>query len=270
MPAYTTIAGSLLDGYPTSRKSASSEGGSFKYRGLYVTLAANIPAINEVWADALPVSGREFYRVGRSDLAELIVETDQPSDGGTTVSTTLTSTRYSNNWQPNDVPLEEHPAFVPGGASDLFAAASGTPTRTHIADVFGWENEQDPVLKSAYQFKPLDSLGTPGATITLTGGALAFAKLRLLGKSTNPVFLPVWRKIGTYTGTNAPGVGTIGQYTASPDGSGFPTGYQWVKIADDAERIGRRLRWERTEAWQGYKKVWLDVDTLNPAGNTLP
>jgi hypothetical protein len=65
-------------------------------------------------------------------------------------------------------------------------------------------------------------------------------------------------------------VGTIGQYSASPDGTGFPTGYQWVKIADDADRIGRGLRWERTEAWQGYVKVWFDVDTINPAGNTLP
>ena len=145
-----------------------------------------------------------------------------------------------------------------------------SPVLNQIADVLGWENEQDPRLKAAYQYKPLDSSGNPGTTITLGGAALTFAQLRSLGFSTVPAFLPVWRKIGTWAGTNAPGVGTIGQYSSSPGGTGFPTGYQWVKIADDAERIGRRLRWERTEAWQGYKKVWLDVDTINPAGNTLP
>jgi hypothetical protein len=269
--SFAAIAGKLLDGYPTARLSASSQGETYKYRGDYTTLAANLPTINESWASGLKVSGREFYRMGRSDLAELIVETDQPAPDGATVTSVLDETRYSNNWQPNDIPLEQHPEFIPGGASNLFATAAGTPTRTHIADVFGWENERDVTLKCAYQYKIIDSAGVPSATATsLTDPALKFAKLRNMGISTVPAFLPIWRKIGSYTGSTAPGVGTIGQYSASPDGTGFPTGYQWVKIADDADRIGRGLRWERTEAWQGYVKVWFDVDTINPAGNTLP
>jgi hypothetical protein len=269
--SYAAIAGKLLDGYPKTRLSSSSRGETYKYQGTFSTLSANLPEINDIWAGGLAVSGREFYRVGRSDLGELIVETDQPSYGGSSVSSVLDEVRYSNNWQPNDIPLEQHPAFIPGGANDLFAAASGTPTRTHIADVFGWENERDVTLKYAYKYKIIDSNGVPATTATsLTASALAFAKLRNIGVSTIPAFLPCWRKIGSYTGSVAPGVGSIGQYTANPDGTGYPTGYQWVKIADDAERIGRGLRWERTEAWQGYKKVWFDVDTINPASNTLP
>lgn len=269
--SFSTIAGSLLAGYPTERLSQTSQGATFRYRGDYATLQANLPDMGETWADGLPVSGREAYRVGLSDLGELIVETEV-SYGGFTLATTLESTRYQISWQPNDLPLELHPAFMPGGASDLFAAASGSPTRKHIADVYGWENEQDPVLRNAYQYKRLESNGTIASTATtLTGGALAYAKLRMLGYSTFPSYLPIWTKVGTYNGTAAPGVGTIGQYTPSgPDGVGFPTGYQWVKIADDAERIGRKPRWERTEAWQGYVKVWLDIDTINPASNTLP
>lgn len=267
--SFATIAGLLLDGYPTERLGPNVLGYSRKYRGDYATLATNKPAQGEDWG-GVPVTGVEFYRMGRSDLGELIVETEQTTGDGVTVSSTLESTRYQIRWQPVDVPLFEHPAFIPGGASALSATASGSPSRTHMADVFGWENEQDVVLKSAYKYKRVLSDGSVGAELTLTGGALAYAKLRMLGFETYPAYLPTWSKVGTYSGTATPGVGTIGQYTASPDGSGFPTGYQWVKITDDADRIGRRARWERTEAWQGYVKVWLDIDTLNPASNTLP
>lgn len=268
--SFSTIAGLLLDGYPQSRTGQSTAGATFKYRGDYATLSANVPTTGDAWADSLPVSGTNFYRMGRSDWGELLVETETSTGPGSTITTTLEETRYQIRWSPADLPLELHPAFIPGGASDLFATASGSPSRKHIADVYGWENEQDPVLRSAYQYKRLNSDGTPGVTLTLTGGAIAYAKIRMLGFSTFPGYLPIWSKVGTYSGTDAPGVGTIGQYTASPDGSGFPSGYQWVKITDDANRIGRKPRWERTEAWQGYVKVWLDIDTLNPAGNTLP
>lgn len=268
--AYTDIAGLLLDGFPTENFSPGTTGRTYKYRGDHDTLETHKALIHEIWADGLPVNGVEFYRVGRSDIGEMIVTTQSSSSSPETVTSTLVETVYQIRWSPVDVPLEQHPAFVAGGASDLYATASGSPTRKHIADVFGWENEQDQVLKYAYQYKRLNSDGTVGATISLSGAALAFAKLRVLGFSTYPTYLPTWNKTGIYDGTTTPGVGTIGQYTATPDGSGYPTGYQWVKVTDDAQRIGRGTRWDRTEAWQGYVKVWLDIDTLNPAANTLP
>ena len=271
--AFATIAGLLLDGYPKQRYSQTSQGNSYRYQGDYATLNANRPATGEVWADTRFVSGVEFYRIGRSDWGEMIVETDVQTGTTTAISTVLESTRYQITWELNDLPLEQHPAFIPGGASDLFAAAatvSGVPARKHIDDVFGWENEPSTVLRGAFKYVSILANGNPGPEVTLTGGALAYAKLRLLGQQTVPAFLPVWSKIGTYNGTDAPGVGTIGQYTATPDGTGYPTGYQWVKIQDDAERIGRKTRWDRAERWRGYVKVWLDIDTLNPAGNTLP
>lgn len=263
----------LLDGYPKIRFSQSSEGQSYRYRGDHALLDANKPATGDVWEDGRFVSGVEIYRMGRSDWGELGVETDLQVGTTTTIATTLESTRYQCTWELNDLPLVQHPAFIPGGASDLFAAAPAVtlvPTRKHIDDVFGWENEQSSVLRGSFKYMSLLATGQPGPEVTLTGAALEYAKLSLLGQQTVPAFLPVWSKIGTYNGTDAPGVGVIGQYTATPDGTGYPTGYQWIKIQDDAERIGRRSRWERSERWRGYVKVWLDIDTLNPAGNTLP
>lgn len=272
--AFATIAGLILDGYPRQRFSQTAEGQTYRYRGDYTTLSSNKPDTGEVWADSRFVSGVEFYRIGRSDWGEMLVETDLQVGTTTAITTTLESTRYQINWELNDLPLQDHPAFVPGGASDLFTTAtavSGLPARRHIDDVFGWENEPSTVLRGSFKYVSLLANGNPGPEVTLTGGALAYAKLRSIGQQTVPAFLPVWSKIGTYNGTNAPGVSTIGQYAlAGPDGTGFPPGYQWVKIADDAERVGRRSRWERSERWRGYVKVWLDIDTLNPAGNTLP
>lgn len=270
-----TLADLLLDGYPQTRKSATSNGATYKYRGDYATITAALPATGDAWVDSRPIIGIEHYQLGRSDWGELIVETEIVTGITTAVSTTLVETRYECTWEPNDIPLEQHPAFLPGGASDLSAAASGSPTRSHFADVMGWLNEQDTALYSTFKYKPLDSAGNLGATITLAGAALAFAKLRLMGYQTVPAFLPVWSKIGTYNGTSAPGVGSIGQYTATPDGTGYPevstgVGYQWVKIQDDAARVGRKTRWDRAQRWKGYVKVYLDIDTLNPAGNTLP
>jgi len=275
---YENIEDDLLDGYPRARYSQTSEGQSYHYRGDYTLLSTNRPATGDIWEDGRFVSGVEFYRIGRSGLAELIVETDLQVGTTTAIATTLESTRYQCTWELNDLPLEQHPAFVPGGASDLFAAAatvSGVPARKHIDDVFGWENEPSTVLRGSFKYTSILATGQPGPEVTLTGGALAFAKFRLLGQQTVPAFLPVWSKIGTYNGTNAPGVGVIGQYTATPSGTGYPevttgVGYQWIKIQDDSERVGRRSRWDRSERWRGYVKVWLDIDTLNPASNTLP
>jgi hypothetical protein len=271
----TTLPDLLVDGYPQYRSSSTSSGATYKYRGETSVITAGAPATGDIWTDTKPVTGTDVYQLGRSDWSELIVETEVQTGITTAISTTLQETRYQCTWEPNDIPLEQHPAFGPNGGSDLFATASGSPTRKHIADVYGWENEQDPHLKSAFQYKPLKSDGSLGATITLAGAAITYAKLRMLGFSTVPAFLPVWSKVGTYNGTSAPGVGSIGQYTATPDGSGYPevstgVGYQWIKIQDDAERIGRNTRWDRSERWKGYVKVYLDIDTINPAANTLP
>lgn len=267
--SYLAISGKLLDGFPKSRFSQTGNGSTYQYRGDSTLLSANLPVAGVTWADGKPVTGVEFYPMGRSDWCEMIVETER-SFTTNSVATVLDSIRYENTWDRIEQPLELHPGFLPGGASDLFATASGAPPRKHLADAYGWENEQDPALKSLYQYKKLNSDGSVGSTISLTGGAAAFAKMRSLGFLSAPAFLPCWKRISTYDGSNAPGVGDIGQYTATPTGTGYPLGFQWVKEGDDAIRIGNKPKWERTELWRGYVKVWFDIDTLNPAGNTLP
>ena len=169
------------------------------------------------------------------------------------------------------MPLAQHPEFLPGGSSDLGTSA-GTPARTGRADILGWELEEDPDLKSTRQYKPIVGgvvSGTARTVVVGTGGA-AYVKLRQLGFDSFTVFLPVWTKVSVYSGTAAPGTGAAGQYFSAPGGTGYPSGYQWIKSGDTAERIGTKAKWQRTEEWTGFTKVYFDTDTLNPAGNTLP
>ncbi len=42
-----------------------------------------------------------------------------------------------------------------------------------------------------------------------------------------------------------------------------PTGYEWVKSADDCVSTGRRNRWERVEQWTGGKKILVDKNKLH-------
>ena len=86
-------------------------------------------------------------------------------------------------------------------------------------------------------------------------------------------FLPVWQKISTYRGEDAPGVSSIGQYVAGISVPGLPTDiqtYDYIKSGDSAERIGTQARWQRTEEWTGFTRVYFDIDSMNPAGYTIP
>ena len=267
--SFAAIAAYLRPEYPQYTADEQSLGNVYQYRGPTATILANRPNVYDAWADGRSVRSVEFTpNIDNSAYSDLIVSTVFNFTQGETISSELESERYQIRWVPNDQPLAQHPAFLPGGTYDLGQVFTGS--RTGYEEVNGWELEEDVSLKRQYQYK-LIKLGQPtGEAIDMTENSRKFARYRLLGFDSFTVFLPVWTKISVYTGTVAPGTGQAGQYAASPSGSGYPSGYQWIKSGDTAERIGTKAKWQRTEEWTGFTKVYFDTDTLNPAGNTLP
>lgn len=280
---FAAIASFIRPEYPQYTEDESSVGNVWQYRGPSATIVANIPAVGDAWADGRKVSSVQHTpSLDNSGYDDLIVSTVFNYVDGQTLSTTLTSERYQIRWMPQDLPLQQHPGFVPGGVSDLSdttgSGSTGTnPLRTGYAEIIGWEEEQDAVLKGSRKYERLISGQPTGDVITVTvPGAIAYVKLRQLGYESYTVFLPVWTKVSTYTGTEVPGTGSCGQYVAAASVPGsldaaikadFP---DWIKTGDSAERIGRTAKWTRTEEWTGYPKVYYDTDTLNPASHTLP
>ena len=268
--SFAAIAAYLRPEYPQYIADEQSRGNVYQYRGPTATILANRPDVGDAWADGRAVRSVEYTPgIDNSGFSDLIISSVYNIAETETISSELESERYQIRWTPHDLPLAQHPEFLPGGGSDL-AAVGGTPSRTGRADIFGWEMEEDPDLKATRQYKPIVGGVVTGTARTVeVGGAVAYVKLRQLGFDSFTVFLPVWTKVSVYTGTAAPGTSTAGQYTASPSGSGYPSGYQWIKSGDNAERIGTKAKWQRTEEWTGFTKVYFDTDTLNPAGNTL-
>lgn len=269
--SYAALAPYLRPEFPVYKETPQSVGSVYSYRGPTATIAANRPAMFTVWADGLAVRDIEFTpSIDNSGYSDLVIDTTFSYEATETISTSLESERYQVRWMPHELPLMNHPGFAPSGVSNLTSSA-GTPARTGYADVYGWEDEVDPLLRGARKYRPIIN-GVPSTTVYTMeqAGAIAYVKLRQLGFTSYTDFCPVWTKVSVYTGTNAPGVGACGQYTANPDGSGYPSGYEWIKSGDNAERIGNQTKWQRTEEWTGFKTIYFDTDTLNPASNTLP
>lgn len=268
--AYTDFDPYLQKDGKEYTESESSRGTTYLYRWNNVTDTLTIPVIGETWEDGRPVTDIRYKeKIDNSEVDELFVSTVFSVTGGGPSTTTLEQSRYQIRWNPVQLPLIRHPYFQPGATGDLFTAIS---SKKPIEDVVGWEYEQDPNLKAERQYRKLGSDGQPtGVAVSVTSGqAIAYVKLRQLGFDSYTEFLPVWSKVSVYRGEDAPGTGTIGQYTATPDGSGYPSGYEWIKSADSAERIGNQARWQRSEEWSGFTRVYFDIDSMNPAGHTIP
>jgi hypothetical protein len=267
--SFAAIAAYLRPEYPQYTADEQSLGNVYQYRGPTATILANRPNVGDAWADGRAVRSVEYTPgIDNSGYSDLIVSSVYNIAETETISSEFESERYQIRWVPNDQPLVQHPEFLPGGTFDLSEVF--TDSRTGYEEVNGWELEEDVSLKRQYKYKRIISGQSTGSAIDMTPASTQFAKYRLLGFDSFTVFLPVWTKVSVYSGTVAPGTGAAGQYAATPSGSGYPSGYQWIKSADTAERIGTKAKWNRTEEWTGFKKVYFDTDSLNPASNTLP
>jgi len=255
---YASLSGLLKPGHPRAYANDSLTGSIYAYHGATTTIDANIPGVGEVWADGNPVVSTEKFQFNTlSARSELIVVTGNPVIySGTLGTPAVEETLYELEWRAVTLPLEVHPVFRTSGTYAIDATG-----RKHI---LGWKAELNPTLKSERKYKPLNSYGLPvGAEVTISGNALEFIKLLEIGVEEYIDYAPIWRKRSMYRGSTTPPVSTIGQ-KGTPSGSGYPTGYEWVKSKDSAQRVGRSSRWRRDEEWEGAKVVWVDIDEVFP------
>lgn len=261
---------------PGSRNYVETEGTrgtSYEYRWNNVEIPLEIPAVGELWEDGrILTSVNHTDGIENSDLDELRVSTVYNKTGGGPEETTLEEERFQIRYNPTQLPLIRHKYFQPGEDGDLFTAISG---KRPIEDVIGWEYEQNPNYKADRKYQKLSSDGTPtGTVVTIsTGQVIAYVKLRQLGFDSFTEFTPVWSRVSIYRGELPPAVEEIGQYVAGLSVPELPSDlevYDYIKSADNAERVGNQARWQRNEEWTGFTRVYFDRDTMNPAGYTIP
>jgi hypothetical protein len=256
-----SITSYLRPGHPVENQTDTSIGSIYAYRGPTSTLTTNTPVPGETWADGRPVINVSRFEItGASDYSDLIVVTGQNVGySGTIGSPAVEQTFYGLRYKPVQLPLEVHPEFRTGGT-----ALDATARRC----IIGWRAEQSPTLRSEYKFRELDSTGTPGDEVDISvvsPNALEFIKRCELGVEEYTFYLPVWRKHSIYKGSVAPSSTGIGQKETpggTPPTYGSSTAYEWVKSADDVERIGTTSRWRRVEEWEGAIKVYVDIDEV--------
>jgi len=253
------LAGYLQKEYPKFTATEGSSGYTWLYR--YPNASLTKPAVGDVWADGnVLTSVDETPSLDNSGFNELTVSTVYSTTDGGPATTTLEEVRYQIRWNPTQLPLIRHPYF------------QGQLTDTERKNIIGWEYEQDPELKIGFEYKKLDSNGVPSSTITTipSGGKdYDFVNLRSLGFDSYTEFTPTWQKVSIYRGQNVPEVGSIGQYVAAESVPELPnnvSGFDFIKSADSAERIGTQARWQRTEEWTGFTRVYFDTDSFDPAG----
>lgn len=258
---HAALASYLRPGHPREYANDGSSGNTYVYRAATATITSNIPQVGEAWADSRPVVSREAFEFSAgSGISELIVVTGaNTAYAGALGTPTAEEDFFELDWRPVSKPLEVHPEFGAGGTFEL--------DETGRKCIIGWRAEQDPALKAARKFRALDSNGVPGDEVdiaTASPNALAFIKLCEIGVEEYIDYMPIWRKRSMYRGSVGPGTSAIGQYTATPSGSGYPAGYEWVKSKDSAQRVGRSSKWKRDEEWEGAKIVFVDIDEVFP------
>lgn len=258
--AYSNIARYTAPENPVQAATDTTVGWSWEFIGPSEVMAANIPRIGEIWGDGRPVTSFEFTPgIGNSTVSKLVVSTATSATGGGdssggTIGTELTDApHYTLRWIPQSLPLLKHPDFAGLSAANLGA-------------IMSWEAELSELNRANFQYFERDENGDAKGTIkTITNPASAaykYVALRLLGHENYVFFAPTWSKVSIYKGMTTPGVGSIGQKESPPSGSGFPSGWEWVKTDDSAEKEGRSTIWRRTETWTGARKVDYDVDQI--------
>lgn len=271
MPAaYTNLAPYLQLGYPKEQAGESSIGNVYLYRGSTTTLNTNKPTVGSTWADGRPVVGVQSAEFAGSSpaITELMVTTGVTVTlSGDLGTPAVEETVYGLRWKPVSRPLDMHPKFRTGGAYALDATA-----REHI--IF-WKAEQDANLRVNYKYRKIDSMGVPGALVTISSSTPASMKsaymyISYLLESIEEYidYIPVWRKRSIYRGSSEPTAGVIG-LVGTPSGcpAAITSVYKFVKSNDEVERIGRSTRWRRDEEWEGAPLVFIDRTKIYPSGD---
>ncbi len=150
-------------------------------------------------------------RPGRGNLGTLTIEVGADDTGGTVEL----SVRYEILWQQLEKPILSHPLF----AADAEAVAK-------------WAESED-------RAKTYDALPSEQKSV---------AERILKGIESYLVWSPVLTKTSTYS--NRPTTGGCGVREAPPSAAVPPSGYEWLKTADQAVQQDDG-NWVRTQQWTG-------------------
>jgi len=278
---YKDIEDYLMPGFPVDTSSDTQNGFNYEYIGPDEKIRPFIPTINAEWVHpgvrgTYFVTSRTFTpKVDNSNYSRLEITSVSPQAGGSDrVGINLDSkkegqSRYQVRWNPQTLPLTQHP---------YFRSLSSGDTTTFYRDIQGWENELSESNRANYRYYPRDSDGNAlSALVTIASGAAAYryVTLRLLGHENYVLFTPSLQKVSQYRGTKPPPNTDLGQKIAGtppeendknftkPDWFG---NWEWVKTDDSAVTVGNSSVWERTETWTGAKKVDYDIDQIFVGG----
>lgn len=236
------------------------------YEGPYDQVVGNQPVRGNAFSDLPPavliVDVQVLKKPGNIGRLEVQAETQGPSDTNPTAPT------YEVEWVEIDRPLYLHPIFAVGGAGKFALTA------IDVAMIDRWEQEDDPSLRSAYQYKvpsgttyptgfPAPTLtaqmigGTAYDIFTLSSNGQAYAAKRLKGIDSYRLWAPVARQtIETY---GLPESNPCGLIEDPPGAIGAPSGYTYQRSAQRAVKTGRYGKWQQIQEWQGADTIDTDL-----------
>jgi hypothetical protein len=235
--AAESIITHLRENFPKKGLASGNYKTELEYIGEYAALQAAAPAIGSPWGDyegvvdsvnIEPISGTTPLR-GTLSIS-MVEEFSGAESSGTEKAASVIRQIV---WTPVSRPLIEHPEFQWGGSCYL--------DPSELADLAIWEQDKTHVVAGTNPNK------------YITG--------RNMGIETYDDYAPTLTKTTPFVN----GVSPTSVAGAKDEPTGFdnkPTGYEWVKTADDCVSTGRRNRWERVEQWTGDKKILVDKNTL--------
>ncbi len=260
------------EGSPHWENTREKQQATLTYSGPYNVLVANMPLWGQTLAGFSPALTVEksdcVLQSGGSGLLTIII------------SQSLGSTRYRRGRVEIQKRLETHPRYIatagqPGAywsnskemmmwlAQALNDEQAATP-QDEYAD--GTANPFWDTFHATYPNTPA-STGNAGDKTWKPTYYLAL----VLGQ---PGLLELYNKIKSGEDSYAIGVPTVEEETvngsdpgsqsiytleAPPSGSNYPSGYVWMKTADEAEQVGNQNAWMRRRKWMGFDRVDVEV-----------
>jgi len=234
------------------------------YEGPWDAIISNQPVNGQSWQD-MPTAvliTKTSLTPKPGGIGHLEVYGETPGTGNSGTPT------YEIEWVEVDRPLIMNPIFAVGG-SGAYAL-----TAQDVAMIGKWEEEDNFVLKNAFQYKVPQDNNNPGTgsaaptstttvngvtfnVYTLSTNAQFYAGKRLKGIESYRLWAPVARQtIETYT---LPGSNPCGVIEAPPDAIGAPTGYTYQRSAQRATKTGRYGKWQQQQEWQGADTIDTDL-----------
>lgn len=171
-------------------------------------------------------------------------------------------------WQLQNKALSEFAGTSPMDFSTLFS----TPASDEYQGLKRWldmREETKYVARTAAFYTPTaaaakkDSGANPavdGDWVTLaslSATAQKYAEKIAKGTEEFMVQVPVYRR--TSTTSNIGQTSGVGTRSAPPSGSKIPSGYVWLKTADNYHRDTKHGRWTHSEEWTGFASLDSDL-----------